>query len=276
MKTYLKTAFILLICQFLLLAGKVSAEAHSHQERPSCRVCGMYIDQYQKSAAELIFKDGKKAYTCGVACMLREVEEAGGMDAFSSVKVHDWISGALVDAEAATYVIGSEVIPDMVPNYIAFAKREEAEAFAAKEGGEVIDFNIAYEDVSPVGTTAPFRIRTAVTPGQGNFSAGIVYGYTQKDQIMRGESSINPNQFIGGNKAQPKAPNESQGQQQAITLNYSPTDNLALFANLPWTEKRANTLTQPAPGKFGASIANENGLGDISLEARYDFWRSTR
>jgi len=49
----------------------------------------------------------------------------------------------------------------------------------------VIDFNIAYDDISPVATTAPFRIRTAVTPGKGNFSAGMVYGYMQKTILSR-------------------------------------------------------------------------------------------
>lgn len=132
MKTVIKVSFMLVVFQFTLMPARVSAD--EHQERPSCRVCGMYIDQYQKSAAELVCKDGKKEYTCGVACMLREVEDAGGISSFQSVKVHDWVSGKLVHAESATYVIGSKVIPDMVPNYIAFAKREEAEAFVAKEG----------------------------------------------------------------------------------------------------------------------------------------------
>ncbi|MEI6269642.1 MAG: nitrous oxide reductase accessory protein NosL, partial [Methylococcaceae bacterium] len=133
MKVVIKIVFMLVVFQFSLMSSGASAEeAH---KRESCRVCGMYIDQYQKSAAELTYLDGKKEYTCGVACMLREVEDAGGISAFKSVQVHDWVSGKLVDAEAATYVIGSQVIPDMVPNYIAFAKREEAEAFMAKEGG---------------------------------------------------------------------------------------------------------------------------------------------
>jgi nitrous oxide reductase accessory protein NosL len=274
MKTVIKISFMLVVFQFTLISAWVSAE-ETHP-RESCRVCGMYIDRYEKSAAELVLKDGTTEHTCGVACMLREVTDAGGISAFKSVKVHDWVSGKLVDAETATYVLGSKVIPDMVPNYIAFAKREEAEAFAAKEGGEVIDFNIAYEDVSPVGTTAPFRIRTAVTPGAGNFSAGIVYGYQQKDDLKIGSNAVDPNSFIHGNKAQPKAPKEMQVQQQALTLNYSPTDNLALFMNVPWFEKRMSTLTQPTPGKFGETVDNENGLGDISLEGRYNLWRSTR
>lgn len=276
MKIAIKIAFIV-VFQFIFMSTWVSAEeAH---KRESCRVCGMYIDQYQKSAAELVLKDGTMEHTCGVACMLREVEDAGGIAAFRSVKVHDWTTGKLVDAQTATYVIGSKVIPDMVPNYIAFEKLEEAEAFVAKQGGEVIDFNIAYDDISPVGTTAPFRIRTAVTPGKGNFSVGMVYGYTQKDNLKIGSNGVDPNDFTHGNRAQPKAPKESQAQQQALTFNYSPTDKLALFLNVPWFEKRLTTQTQSQPAgiqRFGETVDNTNGLGDISLEGRYNLWRSTR
>lgn len=271
------TIWIALLCQLLLIPNWASAE--EPHKRESCRVCGMYIDQYLKSAAELTYKDGRKEYTCGVACMLREVEDAGGISEFQSVKVHDWVSGKLVDAEDATYVMGSKVIPDMVPNYIAFANREEAEAFAAKEGGDVIDFNIAFQDISPVGTTAPFRIRTAVTPGAGNFSVGMVYGYAQKGSVKDGSNSSDPGEFIHNNRAQRQAPNETQMHQEALIFNYSPTDDLALFMNVPWFEKRTSTLTQTPlnqPQAFGETIANENGIGDISLEGRYNFWRSTR
>jgi len=276
MKAVIKIAILPAICLLLLLSAQVRAEEHQ-QERPSCRVCGMYIDQYQKSAAELVYKDGKKEYTCGVACMLREVEDAGGISAFESVKVHDWVSGKLIDAEEATYVVGSKVIPDMVPNYIAFANRDEAEAFAAKEGGDVLDFHIAFEDVSPVGTTAPFRIRTAVTPGKGNFSVGMVYGYTEKDRIKTGSaSSKTPGDFIGANSAQPRAPSKMEGHQQALIMNYSPTDDLALFINVPWLERRTHTLERQPNGQIVDKAADENGIGDITLEGRYNFWRSTR
>ncbi|MDD1622046.1 MAG: nitrous oxide reductase accessory protein NosL [Methylococcaceae bacterium] len=283
------TFWIVLACQLLIMPvwtlavepgiKTVAASLEAPRKRETCKVCGMYIDEYIKSAAELTYKDGSKAFTCGVACMLREVEDAGGISAFQSVKVHDWVSGNLVDAETATYVVGSKVIPDMVPNYIAFANRSEAEAFAVKEGGDVIGFNIAYEDISPVGTTAPFRLRTAVTPGAGNFSVGMVYGYTTKDSVKNGSGSSDPTQFIYGNRAQPQAPHDSHVHMQALTVNYSPTDNLALFMNIPWFERRASTLTQSAanqPRAFNETLAEENGIGDIAIEGRYNFWRSTR
>lgn len=267
----LRTVFILFMVFQLLFISAATAE-----ERASCRVCGMWIDEYKKTAAELVYKDGSKQSTCGVACMLREVEDAGGISAFQSVKVHDWVSGELVDAEKATYVLGSNVIPDMVPNYIAFAKLEDAQAFVTKEGGEIIDFNVAYQDVSPVGTTAPFRLRTAVTPGKGNFSVGFVYGYNEKDTVKSNSNSIKPSHFIGANSAQPQAPEKMEVQQQALTFNYSPTDDLALFMNVPWTERRMTTFSRTSPTNINTRLAEADGLGDIVLEGRYNIWRSSR
>jgi len=141
MKTVIKLPLVLVLFQLLFMSACVSVE-ETHK-RETCGFCGMGIDQFQKTAAELVLKDGTIEHTCGVACMLREIENAGGLSAFRSVKVHDWVTGKLVAAETATYVLGSQVIPDMMPNYIAFAKHEDAEAFASKEGGEVIDFQSA-------------------------------------------------------------------------------------------------------------------------------------
>lgn len=257
----------------------VTPHEHEHGERPSCRVCGMWIDQYIKTAGYIVYKNDDKQYTCGVACLLREVEDAGGISELKSAQVTDWVSGKLVDAETATYVVGSKVIPDMLPNYIAFADRAEAEAFQAKEGGEIMEFGTAFQDSSPVGTTAPFRIRTAVTPGAGNFSVGMVYGYNEKNSVKNGSNGIDPGEFIQGNRGQAQAPDSVEIHSQAITFNYSPTDSLALFMNIPMAERRTHTLSQTAPNttqRFSETVADESGIGDIALEGRYNFWHSTR
>ena len=52
---------VILVCHLLLMSTPASA-AEKH-ERDSCRVCGMYIDEYPKSAAEVVYKDGKREYT---------------------------------------------------------------------------------------------------------------------------------------------------------------------------------------------------------------------
>ena len=153
--TVVTRLWVILLCPLLLMSTPIWAE--EKHERDSCRVCGMYIDEYPKSAAELVYKDGRREYTCGVACMLRLVEDAGGPAAFTSIKVHDWDSGKEVDGETAYYVIGSKVIPDMLPNYIAFATREETEAFTAKEGGR--------------SSPSPRRWRTFRSPAPRRLSA---------------------------------------------------------------------------------------------------------
>jgi nitrous oxide reductase accessory protein NosL len=265
-----------MVMMSLFTLPSAEAWAAELQKRDSCRVCGMYIDNYQKTAAELVTKDGKQEFTCGVACMLREVEDAGGLSAFSSVKVHDWVTGELTDAESATYVIGSKVIPDMVPNYIAFTNRDEAESFVAKEGGKAMTFAMAFEDVSPVGTTAPFRIRTAVTPGKGNFSVGLVYSIVEKDELRVGSNHVDSEAFINSNPAQPKAPGEARTHQEALFFNYSPLDQLALFLNVPFMERMANTFVRnPDTGQVSGKDDHANGFGDIALEGRYNVWRST-
>jgi|GEM_PF-271915 len=273
--TAVKKLTIFLFCHFFLTVPLVMADdSHRHE---SCKVCGMYIDKYIRTAAELVYKDGRKEYSCGVACMLRLVEDAGGPSAFESIKVRDWSSDKVIDAETAYYVVGSKVIPDMLPNYIAFETKEEAETFAAKEGGDVISFFQAMEDLSPVGSTAPFRIRTAVTPGKGNFSVGANYGYLTRDEVMMGSNSKDPSDFISSNPSQPKAPKEVQSQQQSLFFNYSPLDSLAMFMNIPYFERSMKTL-QRVPGSGGIKDvdADDNGFGDMGIESRYNFWHSTR
>jgi nitrous oxide reductase accessory protein NosL len=255
-------------CLFLLIPTLMWAG----DERQSCQLCGMWIDHYERTACKLVHKDDKAEHTCGVACMLRIVQ-ANGIDSFSAIRVKDWLKGTEVDARNAWYSLGSQLIPDMLPNYIAFADRKEAEAFAAEKGGTVLDFTGAMDTISPRGMTQPFRIRQAVTPGKGSFGVGIAYGYMLKDRVKTGTDGHDPESFIQGNPAQPRAPKEMEVQTQTLILNYGITDRLAMQMNLPYFEKRSEMLVRQG-NQIQAVTAENDGFGDLAGEIRYNLWRS--
>jgi hypothetical protein len=80
---------------------------------------------------------------------------------------------------------------------------------------------------------------------------------------------------------------------QSIVFNWSPTDRMALFMNLPWSERRTTgfqrqAITDPKTGRpvrdpvtgvtktrIVDTVATAEGLGDMQLEMRYNLWRST-
>jgi nitrous oxide reductase accessory protein NosL len=258
----------ILFCCLFLIPAMTWAEA----ERESCKVCGMWIDQYQRTAVEMVYSDGKTEHACGVACMFRIVHEKG-LDSFRSIRVNDWNTGAKVNAQNAWYSLGSRLIPDMLPNYIAFADQQSGEAFAAKEGGVVLSFINAMDTISPRGMTQPFRIRQAVTPGAGSFGIGLAYAYVMKDRLKIGTDGQDPDSFISGNPAQPRAPKQIDIQTQMLVMNYGITDRVAFQMNLPYFEKEMETLVRQ--GNQINTVTSENdGLGDITFEFRYNPWRS--
>lgn len=273
---------LLLICICLIPGvtmadneGTKTEDVHAEEKREECKVCGMYIDLYLRSAGELVHKDGSKEHTCGVACLLRILEDEG-IDEFQSISVHDWNTGKMVDARNAAYSIGSRVIPDMIPNFIAFETTEAAEAFKAKKGGEVVDFNKAMQLITPRGQTVPFRLQTAVTTGKGSFGMGMGFSYLRRDRIKLGSDSRDPAKFIRDRPQQPRAPRKAESYGQSIFVNYGITDRLAVLMNLPYFERQTGqynkNLTTGAITTTGADAA---GLGDLDLRLRYNLWRST-
>ncbi|RJX28060.1 MAG: hypothetical protein C4531_12765 [Desulfurivibrio sp.] len=260
---------LLIIVMAAALCAAGTGQAAETAGRPGCRVCGMYIDEYQHTANELTYKDGRHTEACGMACLLRIVQDEGGPDAFSSIMARDWESRELVPAAEATYVIGSRVIPDMMPGIIAFRSREAAQKFVDAEGGEVLDFHQALSAVSPMGMTMPTRIKAAVLPSQGAFGVGLGYMYMEMDEIMEGSSSRDPHDFVR-RPGQMMAPKEMTTKAEMLMLNYGLTDSLALGMNISYLEKEMQMY------KLGGNLVqtdNNSGLGDLGLSLRYNLWR---
>lgn len=257
---------------FVIFALVLTAQwsfAEENTARESCKVCGMYIDLYHDTSCELVRKDGKKFKTCGVACMIRVVNDSGGPGAFTSIMVHDWDSKELLPADKATYVIGSRVIPDMIPNVIAFSSKEAAEKFIPKEGGKLLDFTQALLSISPMGMTMPVRLKTAVPSPRGDFSIGAGYMIMTMDKVKLGSNSVDPRDFVK-HPGQMMGPKKMETRSEMLMIMYSLTDNLSTNINLTYFDKKMEKYKKS--GTMTDTVKN-SGFGDIGLSFRYNLWK---
>ncbi len=258
--------FIVIVLVLFVVAGFASAN-----ERFDCQVCGMYIDQYQKTAGKLEYQDGRIVQSCGLACLLRMVEDAGGPDAFKVLAVKDWVTGETVAAEQASYVLSSDVIPDMLPSVIAFRDPEDAQLFQQENGGEVITFSQALLVISPTAMTMPARIQTAVVPAKGSSGIGLSTMIMNMDRVVIGDDSYDPADFIK-RPGQMMGPKEMETTGAMLMLNYGITDYLALGIKTSYLDKEMEMYTM---GGKQTKTTDNSGLGDIQFSFRYNFYKNT-
>ena len=240
-------------------------------ERQSCHLCGMYIDQYQHTAAHLIDKNGKETATCGVADMIRFVQDSGGPDAFTSIQVVDWNSNQKIDAASATYVIGSDLIPDMIPNIIAFSTKEDAEQFINEHGGATMNFTQALLSVSPMGMTMPTRINQAVTPPRGALGVGAGYMYMDMDDLMIGSDSVSFSEYMS-RTGRTMGPKEMTSKGPMFMLGYGITDKLATSVKIAYQEKEM-VRQMFMMGNTTYPTTKSSGMTDTDINLRYNVWR---
>jgi len=250
--------------------------AWSQRPRPESgradKLCGMYIDLYQKTSAIITTKDGGVEKTCGSSDMLRIVGNAGGADAFTSVLVHEWTSGKEIAAAKASYVIGSDLVPDMIPNVIAFADESGAKAFMAEHGGAVLTFDQALQAISPMGMTMPNRVLSAVPPPKGAMNIGAGYMVMNMDNLKMGTDDVSVAQFnaITGKMMAPK---KMEASGPMVMANYSITDRLSLTAKIANLDKTMTTDVKMPSGLHTDKVTENNGITDLDLKLRYNLWR---
>jgi nitrous oxide reductase accessory protein NosL len=238
-------------------------------EREGCRLCGMYIDQYQATSAIVTGKDGLVEKTCGVADMLRLVADGGGAEAFASVLVHDWAGGKEISAAEATYIIGSDLVPDMIPNIIAFADQDGAQKFMAEHGGQSLTFTQALLAISPMGMTMPNRVNSAVPPPKGSLGVGAGYMSMVKDDLMMGSNNVSVAQFKAATTAM-MIPQKMEATGPMLMANYGITDRLAVSAKISDLDK---TMTSAMRMGGGEKVTKHKGISDLDLKLGYNLWR---
>jgi hypothetical protein len=126
------------------------------RDRQWCPACERPIHAY---ATTIVSGDGGERTFCCLACALSERRQSNGRVRIA--RVTDYVTRQQVDPERAVIVRGSDVVPcaehdsmrvgddkqpmhtlydRCLPSMLAFANRDQAEAFIRQHGGEVLTY----------------------------------------------------------------------------------------------------------------------------------------
>lgn len=148
MKKIVVLALTFLLLSTSLLVALEHADQLSHS---SCSYCGMDRTKFAHSRMLIEYTDQSKTATCSLHCAA--IELALAIDKIpQSIKVGDFNSKQLLDAENAFWVIGGDQ-PGVMTSRAkwAFADKAAAEAFIGNHGGVLVGFDKAmkasYEDM---------------------------------------------------------------------------------------------------------------------------------
>ncbi len=131
--------------------GAASGHEHDIAAHKSCQYCGMDREKFAHSRMLIEFEDGTSVATCSLHCAA--VDLANNIDKTpKSIKVADYATKQLTDAEKAYWVVGGSKQGVMTRNAKwAFAAKDKAEAFIKENGGKLASFDeaikAAYEDM---------------------------------------------------------------------------------------------------------------------------------
>lgn len=115
-----------------------------------CHVCGMLIGTFPGPKGEVYVRGSDRPLKfCSTRDLFSALLQPEMKPAVRQVYVHDmgatdWqhpADSAFVDGRGAWYVTGHDLRGAMGPTLASFARREDAERFAAEHGGRVIRFN---------------------------------------------------------------------------------------------------------------------------------------
>lgn len=148
MKIMLKSVLTVLL---LIATAAFSIAADTIEAPESCKYCGMDRTRFAHSRMQITYSDKSSVGTCSLHCAA--VELANNIDKTPvSIKVGDFNTKQLIDAESAYWVIGGDKMGVMTARAKwAFASKADAEAFIKTHNGTLGSFDdaikAAYEDM---------------------------------------------------------------------------------------------------------------------------------
>jgi len=120
-------------------------------KHPSCKYCGMDRNQFAHSRMLIEYDDGTSVGLCSIHCAA--VDLSLNIDKTpQSIRVGDYKTKKLIEAEAATWVLGGNK-PGVMSKRAkwAFEGKEDAQGYVKENGGELVVLDDAmkasYEDM---------------------------------------------------------------------------------------------------------------------------------
>jgi copper chaperone NosL len=148
----------------LLLLAACGEAAHSlaagePADDAACALDGMSLKDYPGPKAQVVFKGGRIDFFCSLSELFELLFSEGGQHGIGASYVQDmgkadWNKprGHWIEARSAFYVLDSRAQGAMGPAIGAFASKQDAQAFAEREGGRVLDYSQIRPDTLKLGT----------------------------------------------------------------------------------------------------------------------------
>jgi copper chaperone NosL len=160
-----RAAFITMAYLLTVCAGTAfAAEPKDIQGFPACTYCNMNRQSYSHSRMLIVYDDGTAFGSCSIHCTaLNLVVQMGKTP--SSIRVADYYSRKLIDAETAWWVLGGAK-PGVMTRRAKWAFRKEADAkkFISEHGGEPATFDdvlkATYQDMYEDAKMIRTKIKT--------------------------------------------------------------------------------------------------------------------
>lgn len=145
------TILLLFFALFLFSGTTVLPASDDISEYKSCTYCGMDRGKFSHSRMYIKYDDGSSVGLCSLHCAAIDLAINIGK-APVEIKVSDFNTKELMDAERAHWVIGGDIQGVMTRRAKwAFAGKKDAESFVSAHRGTVVTFEdalrAAYEDM---------------------------------------------------------------------------------------------------------------------------------
>lgn len=142
MRILLGCVLLIITLNLPALAGAVEPITPGPEDR--CPVCGMFTEKFPVFYSHIIFTDGSYETFDGPKDMFKFYSKLSKNDPdkvkteIESVYTKDYYSSKTIDAKAAYFVLGSEVLGAMGKEAIPFKNIEDAEEFNKDHKGKKI------------------------------------------------------------------------------------------------------------------------------------------